>query len=148
MTKRTCLTCGTIFEDSISLFTCATCKQTKAITKLMKEQAEDERQRQYNIIQQQPAPIYTRGSYYPGEPRTYVPPTPEEARLRKKFRRIDSLLKLLLGIFPFAAAFILWIITSGWVTFFAFISIPFMFKILFDQHWYWQVKHSEYLFKT
>lgn len=143
MTKRTCLTCGTVFEDTFSFFTCATCKQTKAMTKAIEEQNDLIRQRQYNVPQQ-PAyvPVYT-----PPSDIVYIPPTAEEMKLRNKYRTINALLKILFVAFPFVAAIVLWFITSGWVTVATLLLIPFIMKILYDQHWNWQVKHSQYLFR-
>lgn len=144
MTTRTCLTCGTRFEDGYSWFTCSTCQQTKKMTAALEEQnALIRQQNQPQVIY---VPVYTP-TYE--EPREWIPPTPadpEEKAERKRWNRINALYKFLFAISPVVIAVLVWFITSGWYTFGAFLTIPFIIKYLYDQLWYWQVRHSDYLF--
>ena len=144
MTKRTCLYCGTVFEDTYSFFTCATCKQTKAITKAIRQQ---------QSYQAPPpgmpplGPVYHYdSSKYDWSKSDYEPPTPEQARRRAIFYRIDQFLHFLFWCSPFFMAVIFWFITSGWYTLVAFGSIFFIMKWLYTQLWYWELRHSKDLF--
>lgn len=147
MTTRTCLTCGTRFEDGFSLWTCSTCQQTKKMTAAIEEQNALIRQQQQ--IRYQPAPVITviteedRQRWRDNPP---IPADPEEKAERKRWHRINALYKFLFAISPVVIAVLFWFITSGWYTLGAFLTIPFIIKYLYDQLWYWQIRHSDYLF--
>lgn len=152
MTKRTCYTCGTVYEGGFSMFTCNVCQQTKAITAAMKAQADAIRPPKY----QTPVDMFPPQTYYGGysapvyhEPVEYIPPEPptaEEVRKAKEIRFINLILSTLLILFPFVAPVILWMLTSGWVTFFTFIAVPFAFIRLGQMHHTWKLMNATYLY--
>jgi len=152
MTKRTCYSCGTVFEGGFSLITCSICQQTKSITAAMKAQADAMRPPKY----QTPTDMFSSQTYYSGyidptyyEPVEYIPPEPptaEEISRAKEIKFINFILSTLLILFPFVAFPILWILTSGWITFFSFVAVPFAFIRLGQMHHTWKMMNAQYLY--
>lgn len=148
MTKRTCFSCGVVFDAGFAIY-CNVCTQTKTISREMKKQAKLHTQPPPVYYQPQPiyAPVYTRPEPVVWSENTnYVPLTKEQLQKRKEYRLISSFLMLLIILFPFAACAFFWVITSGWLTFFSFLAVPFIVKYLVTKHWHWQVKNAKYLF--
>lgn len=151
MTKRTCLSCGTVFEDTFSFITCSTCQQTKAITRAMESQSRRQRSNSYSdigII----SPQTLSGGYY-SQPSTtwdntvYDPPTPEELAKKKEIKRLDWLYSMSVDSSLPIAWVIIWMLTSGWVTFFGFIAAIALPFYLETKHRTWRWKNAKYLYQ-
>lgn len=74
MTKRTCISCGTIFEDHLAYFKCSTCQQTEKMSKLYKEQNRLIEEQNRIARQQQAAQAYYAAN---PSPVYYSSPEPE-----------------------------------------------------------------------
>ncbi len=151
MKTQTCISCGLVFPSGFYANHCNSCLQTRAITQDIENQARASRQQQHNYYQDTPnrqkAPViyatFDRSQCLP-----YVPPSPEYRKTQKHLRNINLFYKILLVLFPLLAWALLWVSTSGWVTFFSFVTVPFALKYLVTKHWYWQVKNAKYLFQS
>ena len=158
MTKRTCYSCGTVFEGGFSMFTCSVCQQTKAITNAMKKQAELAHKQQTNSYPflDTDFTMPRSGGYYPTytdnttwERVEYTPPPPlppEVIEKGKQLRFLDSLLDVLFWSSPLWVLPLLWLITSGWFTFFSFVAFPFAFIGAGKYHHYWKRCNAYYLY--
>ena len=152
MTKRTCLSCGTVFEDTFAFITCSTCQQTKAITRAMENQSRRQSSNSYSdigII----SPQTLSGGYY-SQPSTtldhivYDPPTPEELEKKKEIKRLNSLYSIGVDLSILVVWALVWMLTSGWVTFFGFIAAIYVPFYLNEKHQAWKINNSKYLYRT
>lgn len=135
MTKRNCFSCGTVFEDHISIWKCATCQQTEKMSKMYKEQnklIEEQNRIARQQAAQQAAQIYYAASpppvyYHSPEPKPQPQPqmkrwdTPPAIIPEKKYSILDKIISHFLVlinwtfvIFVFLSPPILAIL-SGWI---------------------------------
>lgn len=145
MTESRCWECNNMFPSFGYQTLCSACYQTR---KVMESLENRPRPVQQPIIVQAPSPqplfVYIPDkSDWP----EYIPPTPEEEQKKKELIRLDKLFSLLV-IFSIPIVWaILWMITSGWVTFFTFIAALYTPFYLHKKHFYWQVKNAKYLYQ-
>ena len=156
MTKRTCLSCGTVFEDTFSFTTCSTCKQTQAITRAMANQSkQNNKDRLYSAAELMEMYGYSGGNYSPPPVNTqyddyvYTPPEPvtqEEKKMHYYLTHKLKVLEVLLWTSPLTVLPLLWFITSGWFTFFAFVAFPFAWIGAAKWLEFWRMSNSYYLY--
>ena len=137
---------------SYSTFQCNVCRQTAIMSKAFNRQ--NKLLEQQNRIAQQPS--FVQPHYYPTEPyewsNTYEkspplpPPTADEVAEAKRVKRLNKLMKVLLWTSPLTVLPLLWLITSGWITFFAFVLFPFAFIGFGKWHHYWTMCNVDYLY--
>ena len=165
-----CYSCGTQMPFSYSTYQCNVCRQTEIMSRQMNQQAKDANRR-YEMEQSRQAmqraldeynqayaetQAYREPTYNPTHHVTYTPdppPTPEDIRKAKELKALDFLLIVLLILFPFAALALLlpllWMITSGWTTFFSFIitfaAVPFVWLRLGQAYNTWTMVNVKYL---
>jgi hypothetical protein len=148
MAKCICYGCGAEMEYSYSSFRCNVCRQTAIMAKAF--------DRQNKLLEQQ-LPVYSAPPIYvpvPSddawryEPRSeYIEPSPEEKATQKEIKRIDKLFSLGVDLSIFVAWGIIWMITSGWVTFFSFIAACALPYYLETKHRAWRWKNAKYLYQ-
>ena len=148
MAKCICYGCGAEMEYSYSSFRCNVCRQTAIMAKAF--------DRQNKLLEQQ-LPVYSAPPIYvpvPSddawryEPRSeYIEPSPEEKATQKEIKRIDKLFSLGVDLSIFVAWGIIWMITSGWVTFFSFIAAGALPYYLETKHRAWRWKNAKYLYQ-
>lgn len=151
MAKSICYGCGAEMEYSYSSFRCNVCRQTEIMAKAFERQNRLlERQ---NMIMQQPSVIQPH--YYPIEPTDWstshestrsLPPSADDIAKSKEIKRLNKLMQFLLWTSPLTVLPILWLITSGWVTFFSFILFPFAFIKFGQWHHFWTHCNADYLY--
>jgi uncharacterized Zn finger protein (UPF0148 family) len=138
MTKRNCFSCGTVFEDHISIWKCATCQQTEKMSKLYKEQnrliEEQNRIARQQVAQQaaqqlyhaSPPPVYY---YHSPEPEFKPEPqfqmkswdTPSPSIPEKKYSILDKIISHFLVLINWTFVIFVFLlppilaILSGWI---------------------------------
>ena len=132
MTNQICYSCGTEMPRSYSTYQCNVCRQTAMMAKAFDKQ--NKLLEQQNRIAQQQS--FIQPHYYPTEPYEWTssyeripqpPPTAAEIEEAKQTKRLNKLMEVLLWTSPLTVLPLLWMITSGWTTFFAFVLFPFAF---------------------
>jgi hypothetical protein len=74
-----------------------------------------------------------------------VPEIQEKRKLVRKKHRLDKLFRFSVYAIPILFFLLMWQMTTGWITFFAFIASCFMPNIIRNMHYKWWNKNSEYL---
>jgi hypothetical protein len=152
MTNQICYSCGTEMPRSYSTYQCNVCRQTAMMAKAFDKQ--NKLLEQQNRIAQQQS--FIQPHYYPTEPyewsKTYgdgppsPPPSADEIAKSKEIKLLNKLMEVLLWTSPLTVLPIIWLITSGWVTFFLFILFPFAFIGFGKWHHYWKMCNADYLY--
>jgi hypothetical protein len=149
MAKCICYGCGAEMEYSYSSFRCNVCRQTEIMARAMKKQAEISSRQSLSVYlappMYAPSPSDDNWRYEPSS--EYVEPSPEEKATQKEIKRIDKLFSLGVDLSIFVAWGIIWMITSGWVTFFSFIAAGALPYYLETKHRAWRWKNAKYLYQ-
>jgi hypothetical protein len=154
MTNQICYSCGTEMPRSYSTYQCNVCRQAAIMAKAFDKQNKLLEQ-QNRIAQQSLYAPNIQPHYYPTEPYEWTdsyeripqsPPTAAEIEESKRTKRLNKLMEVLLWTSPLTVLPLLWIITSGWITFFAFVSFPFAFIGFGQWHHYWKMCNADYLY--
>jgi hypothetical protein len=156
MTKQICYSCGTEMPRSYSTYQCNVCRQTAIMAKafdkqnkLLEQQNRIAQQSLYNPNIQPhyyPTETYDWSTSYKGIPQP--PASAAEIEEAKKTKRLNKLMEVLLWTSPLTVLPLLWLITSGWVTFFAFVLFPFAFVGFGKWHHYWKMSNADHLFNN
>ena len=146
MTQSRCWECNNMFPSFGYQTLCSACYQTRKImNSINNEPKVIYRESKQTQVPSQPLFIYRPD---PNEPwPEYIPPTPKEEKKKKEILRLDKLFSLLVILsIPIIWA-VLWVITSGWVTFFGFIAALYTPFYLHKKHHFWQIKNAKYLYQ-
>lgn len=146
MTKQICYSCGTEMPRSYSTYQCNVCRQTDIMAKAFDKQ---------NKLLERQSPVYSASPIYvPSnndwryEPSVeYIEPSPEERAIQKEIKRLNKLFTLGVDSSILVIWGIIWMITSGWFTFFGFIAAIYIPFYLNEKHHHWQVKNAKYLYQ-
>lgn len=125
---------------------CSACYQTRKIMNSMN----DKPKVIYREPKQSQVPAHPTFIYRPdpNEPwAEYIPPTEEELRKKKEITRLNTLYSLGVDLSILVVWALIWILTSGWVTFFGFIAAIYVPFYLNEKHQAWKINNSKYLYQ-
>lgn len=147
MNKQPCFTCGTVFDAAFPIFKCNVCQQTDAIKKAMEKQPRPVQTRsQQSAYTTRAAPIYTRFTE-DDKKQTFESPTEEQSQRKKQLRTLDNLFSLGLLLSLPTVWVLVWLLTSGWVTFICSIAAMYIPFYLYEKQEYWRYKNHKYLYQ-
>ena len=150
MTQSRCWDCNNMFESNGYQTVCSVCKQTRVLKDMMEEQAKQKstpkRRKRIPYMANAPYVVYRPDPNEPWYPE-YIPPTPEEQQKKKEIKRLNLLFSIAVDLSLPILWIILWMITSGWITFFSFIAAIYVPVYLSNKQFYWQSKNAKYLYQ-
>lgn len=146
MTQSRCWECNNMFPSFGYQTLCSACYQTRKIMNSMN----DKPRVIYKEPKQTQAPSQPLFIYRPdpSEPwPEYIPLTEEELQKKKEITRLNTLYSLGVNLSILVVWAVIWMLTSGWVTFFGFIAAIYVPFYLHKKHHFWQIKNAKYLYQ-
>ena len=146
MTQSRCWECNNMFPSFGYQTLCSACYQTRKIMNSMNDKPKviykESKQTQ---VSSEPLFIYRPD---PNEPwAEYIPPTEEELQKKKEIKRLNTLYSLGVDLSILVVWALVWMLTSGWVTFFGFIAAIYVPFYLNEKHQAWKINNSKYLYQ-
>ena len=146
MTESRCWECNNMFPSFGYQTLCSACYQTRKVMDSLENRPSAIPQ---PVIVQELPPPQPLFVYIPDKSDwpEYIPPSLEDQQKKKELLLLDKLFSLLV-IFSIPIVWaILWMVTSGWVTFFSFIIALYTPFYLHKKHHFWQIKNARYLYQ-